>query len=115
MRRFLRNIVLFFLIQAGVWACVLWLHVRLKNHEKDYVAATIDKHDLLDQQPSPRIIFVGGSSAAFGLDSQKIGQSLGYHPVNMGIKVTLGLNFMLEEVETSLRSGRSCLSMVAAT
>jgi hypothetical protein len=105
MKLFLRKLTLFLMLQLGLWDCLLWAHARIKTQEQNYLSATIDKHKLLDERQSPRIVFVGGSNVAFDLDSQEIGKRLGYHAVNMGLKVSLGLDFMLNEVEPALRSG----------
>lgn len=86
---------------------VLLLYIL--NHEEaaeqGYMAATIDKHAMLLHQPKPRVIFVGGSNLAFGINSPYIGKQLNYHPVNMGLHAGLGLEFMLREVENSLQAG----------
>ena len=55
----------------------------------------IDKNKLLKNTPKPRLIFVGGSNLAYGLDSKKIKDSLNINPINTGVHVNLGLKFML--------------------
>jgi hypothetical protein len=70
-----------------------------------FMAATVDKHRLLQEQKTPRLIFVGGSAFAYGNDSGKIGQQLNYHPVNMGLHAGVGAEFMLNEIETGLKPG----------
>ena len=109
MQDFVRNLMYFLIIQGCVWAgvCVLYRQDtgRAAQLVRRYLAATIDKHNLLVQQPSPRIVFVGGSNLAFGLDSAEIQRRLGYHPINMGLDVDLGLDFMLQEVESFLKPG----------
>jgi hypothetical protein len=71
----------------------------------DYLAAIIDKHRLLDTTPSPRIILVGGSNVAYGVDSELIQRQIGLPVVNMGLHASFGLHYMLNEVEPSLRAG----------
>jgi hypothetical protein len=70
-----------------------------------FMAATIDKHHLLAQHKNPRMIFVGGSSAAFGMDSRIIQQQLKVQPINMGINGGIGAEFMLNEVKADLKPG----------
>jgi hypothetical protein len=108
MRAFARHLLWFLIIQGCLWIGVLVLYRQYKvvdftTNETRYFAAKIDKHNLLVQQSSPRIVFVGGSNLAFGLDSSEIERLLGYHPVNMGIHLGLGLDFMLQEVEPFLK------------
>ena len=92
MRVFVRSLSCFLILQSCLCAGVLVLYRRyaaLTLHETGYLAASVDKHHLLVHQPSPRIVFVGGSNLAFGLDSGAIERSLGYHPVNMGLNLGL--------------------------
>ena len=110
MRLFARKMLLFMLVQGVIWTGVVALYVRYETTNpagfgKRYAAATIDKHNRLAQQPSPRIVFVGGSNLAFGLDSAAIERSLGYNTVNMGLDLSLGLDFMLREIEPLLERG----------
>ncbi len=110
MQLFARKMLLFMLVQGVIWTGVVALYVRYETTNpagfgKRYAAATIDKHNRLAQQPSPRIVFVGGSNLAFGLDSAAIERSLGYNTVNMGLDLSLGLDFMLREIEPLLERG----------
>lgn len=84
-----------------VLAFVLWL-----PDGNDFAQVTIDKHTRLSQTTARRkLVFVGGSNLAYGLDSPKLERLLNYDVVNMGISAFLGLRFMLEEVKPDLRSG----------
>src|SRR6266446_5897165 len=106
MQAFVRYLSCFLIIQACVCGGVLVLYKRYAAftlNKTGYLAASVDKHHLLVQQPSPRIVFVGGSNFAFGLDSLAIERSLGYHPINMGLHLALGLDFMLAEIEAFLK------------
>ena len=103
MRRFTKELGVFVAIQLAVGAFIL-SHVR--TDDSHYLASTRDKHALLESAPSPRIIFVGGSSMAMGLNCAVIKQRLpDYNPVNMGLHLTLGLEFMLAEIEDDLKAG----------
>jgi len=74
------------------------------DHE-DYLAVVGRKVDLIESVPAPRIVFVGGSNLAFGLDSAKVEAELGRRVVNMGMGFNMGLRFMLDLVEPRLGSG----------
>jgi len=45
------------------------------------------------------MVFVGGSSVAFGLDSKFIEKKLGFPVVNMGLHANIGLRYMLDEIK----------------
>ncbi len=68
-----------------------------------YSKVSTIKHARLEQLPSPKIVVVGGSNLAFGLDSPLIEKVTGRGVVNMGMDGFLGMRFMLAEVEPFLR------------
>lgn len=73
--------------------------------EADYLSASIDKHTLLANTPSPKIILAGGSGLALGVNSAKIQSDLGRPVVNMGLYAGLGLRLMLDELRPYIREG----------
>lgn len=75
------------------------------RYQDSYYAALVDKIALLENSASPRLIFVGGSNVAFGVDSQTVQEQSGYHVVNMGLNGNLGIRFMLSVVKPTLRTG----------
>jgi len=74
------------------------------NH---YIAAIIDKEADLARAASPRLILVGGSNLAFGVDSAALQAGLGnrFHVVNAGLHAGLGLDFMLNQALAHVRPG----------
>ncbi|KIG12882.1 hypothetical protein DB30_00949 [Enhygromyxa salina] len=101
MRRFVTHALIFALIQALILV-VIWR--TCPDDPNHYMAATIDKHARLRAAATPRVIFVGGSSVGFSVDSRAF-EPLGLEPVNMGLNDGLGLPFMLAEVAGQLRAG----------
>ncbi len=95
------------LIALGlITAVVMTLIVMASPHDTDnYMAAAVDKHYLLDTVKSPRIILAGGSNIAFSVDSQKMAEHFGMPVINMGLNVDLGLRYMLNEIQPTLRDG----------
>ncbi len=85
------------------WAITLWIPPRSDKH--GYFAALIDKHHRLSTIGSPKIIFIGGSNLAFGLDSPLIESKFHIPVVNMGLCAPLGLRYLLEEVKDDIHSG----------
>lgn len=102
MRRFLINVACFGCVQLLILVALLYDISRRSN---EYLAASIDKERSLRTAPGRRIVFVGGSNLAFGIDSLAIGRRLGLSPVNMGLHAGLGLQFMFRETRTGLRPG----------
>jgi hypothetical protein len=74
----------------------------LPENHSHYMASIADKHRALDI-PGRRILIVGGSNAAFGIDSELITKELGINCINLGLHAGLGLDFMLREAEHELR------------
>jgi len=70
-----------------------------------YFGALKDKHSRLQNTRSPKIVFVGGSNLAFGLDSNLIEHKFHTPVVNMGLCASFGLRYLLEEVKDNINSG----------
>ncbi len=73
--------------------------------DNSYLGAILEKDQLLRRTPSPRIILVGGSNLAFGVDSKAIEDSLHVPVANMGLYAKLGLRYMLAQVTPYVRPG----------
>src|SRR6266576_1729813 len=73
--------------------------------DDNYLAAVLEKDRLIRTTPSPKIILVGGSNLAFGIDSRMMKDSLGVNVVNMGLYAKLGLRYMLAQVKPYIRRG----------
>jgi hypothetical protein len=93
------------LIIAGGLPILLYNPPHEPVRDGHYIAAIIDKHRRLESTPPPRLIFVGGSNLAFGIDSQRIEKATGIPTINMGLHAGLSMPFMLKEVEPNLRKG----------
>jgi hypothetical protein len=91
-------------LAAGTVAIVVSALVAIPDGT-DYVQVTLDKHDRLAANVPRKMVFVGGSNLAYGLDSAVVQQDLGYHVVNMGLNAYLGVRFLLEEVRGEVRAG----------
>ncbi len=102
MRRLISN---FFLLGLIVSVILVVIVTASPHDTNNYLAAAMDKHDILYSTESPKIILVGGSNLAFSVDSEKIEERFGMPVVNMGLHGDLGLGFMLNEVESAVGSG----------
>jgi hypothetical protein len=102
MYRFIRQL-LCFILAVMLAQLVLWFLLPMDmNH---YFAAIIDKNRLLDQAVSPKVVLVGGSNLACGVNSERLQIALHKPVVNMGLHADLGLRYMLEEVRDRLHDG----------
>ena len=70
-----------------------------------YLLAWQAKHQRLIGPGSRRLIFVGGSNVAFGIDSATLEAGTGRHTINLGLHGGIGLQFMLNEAARGVRSG----------
>lgn len=99
------------LIRRGIvlvaWVLVLLAlaFVFLPTSPRKYLASLADKDALLRRADAPKLVAVGGSNLAFGLDSSLLEASLDYDVVNMGLHSGLGLRYMLGHVEPHLAPG----------
>lgn len=78
----------------------------LKNENYDtYLLANVDKNERLASIKEPKLVLIGGSNLAFGLNCKVLEDSLFLSPVNMGLHASIGLCYMMREVEPYLTSG----------
>lgn len=70
-----------------------------------YARATIIKHERLASIEGPKVVLVGGSNLAFGIDTLLMQRITQCPVVNMGMNGFFGVRFMLEEVRPTLAAG----------
>jgi hypothetical protein len=102
-RRFILKCSL--LAAAVVISGILVSQYDTRAADNNYLAAVLEKDRLIRTTPSPKIILVGGSNLAFGIDSRTMQDSLGLRVVNMGLYAKLGLRYMLAQVKPYIRRG----------
>lgn len=101
--RFVWSGVAFLVLVLGLLAAVaVWGPPLSRN---DYMGAMRTKHARLAALEGPRTIIVGGSNAAFGIDSERLEEAFGRPVANMALHASLGLGFMVNEVKDELRKG----------
>lgn len=103
-----------FLIKAGAFVCIV-LSVYfsmvmaalfvLPENKASYDYAHRVKMNRLDTLSSPRLVLVGGSNLAFGVNSERISDSLGVNVQNTAVHAGIGLRFMLDEVISRVHEG----------
>jgi len=103
MKFFLKILLLSLLVLASVW--FLMRRGEVVYTDYNYLASLIDKNHLLETVEPPRLIFVGASNVAFGIDSKKIEEELKIPAINMGLHGGLGLDFILNNVKQNIKKG----------
>lgn len=63
------------------------------------------KYERLKETEGPKVIVVGGSSVAFGLDSELLAQHVGMPVVNFGLYATLGTKIMMDLSRANIGEG----------
>lgn len=99
--KFLKNSIL---VATLVALAIGLLLIATPPDKKHLYQASLLKSALLRDIPSPRIIIVGGSNVAFGIDSELMEQELGVNVINDGLHVALGI-VPLNEIKEFLQSG----------
>ena len=74
-------------------------------YEDTFVGELGVKYDLLNSTNRKKIVFVGGSSFAFGLDSNLVKKELSMEPVNLGLYANLGTKIMLDLSLSNINPG----------
>lgn len=88
---------------ATLIALCIGLLLYSHPYQRNYLASGIDKHKLLETTKSPRIILIGGSNLAYGINSEGLSDAFGRPVINMGLHAGLGLKYMINEVQPHLR------------
>ena len=108
MQSFLTNLFAFLTLSALLlyglyrYSTTVVAEEDLSNH---YLAASIDRHARATTLDAPRMLFMGNSNLAFGLDSEYLERELGRPVVNLGLHGALGLNFIVEEALSVIEKG----------
>lgn len=75
------------------------------TYKGSYESTLQAKYDLLRTTESPKIIILGGSSCAYGIDADAIVEATGYHVVNMGLHAGMRYPYLNALAKTFAREG----------
>jgi len=110
MKRFVTRTTIFAGLAFLLLAVALFILPNpVANH--NMLGALLDKHEMLRKTGensgtgSPRIVVIGGSNVAYGLDSKRIQDALHIPVVNAGLHASLGMKFYLTDVKPYIREG----------
>lgn len=105
---FRNRAAIYTLIAMGLaFSTIILLLLIMPQDNNDYGKAFFDKENHLEEYSTKKkMIFIGGSGMAFGLDCSIIQMSFPeFHVINMGLHAAVGLNFMLEQVKPYIGTG----------
>lgn len=102
MKKFVIKFLTFSIIILALFFLLLAL---APINESYYMFALKSKYNRLDTLSNPRIIFIGGSNIAFGIDSKEIEDSLNINIHNTGLHAGIGLRFMLDGFKKKFKEG----------
>lgn len=94
--------VWFLFYSACFMAIISWSG---KGFNKSYNSAIQRKYDNLISTNDPKIIILGGSSAAFGFNVKRLEEASGYKIVNMGLHAGFGGLFNMEIGKQNINKG----------
>jgi hypothetical protein len=93
----LKRILLRLILIAAITAILaVGILVGIGPDPQHYYQGSVHKLDLLEHTPSPRIILVGGSNVAWGIDSEMMQDELKIPIINAGLDAHLGIAPMVE-------------------
>lgn len=96
MKKLIRNLGI--LLCAVSILCIIYLGLFFifvpAQYTDNYNASLVDKVNRLESINEPKIILVGNSNLAFGMDSQLIEEEIGMPVVNLGLHGGLGNKFL---------------------
>ena len=100
MIKLFRNILICVFLMAAA-LLIIWHAPGTIPHD---LAALVNKKEMLISKPSPRMIFIGGSSV-LSLNSPLIERELKYSVINMSLWGGLATSKHIEEIKPFVRSG----------
>lgn len=100
--RFLLIVLLLLLPLVAVLASGFFTPTQF---ERTFLGEFDDKVERLRNTDGAKIIVIGGSSAAFGVDAELLEKTLGMPVVNFGLYATLGTKTMLDYSKSGIGEG----------
>ena len=96
---FILTVILPFIIIGSITFCIP------KQYSNTFLAGLSVKYHRLKSIDQPKIVVIGGSNVAFGLDSLTMEKYTGFSVVNFGLYATLGTKAMLDLSKSSVNKG----------
>lgn len=94
----MRKFILKIFAISGIVVLIFFLMLIYLPMDKDnYIREYNKKIDIIKTTPGPRLILIGASTLAFGVDSKQISDSLGVNVINMGLHAGIGARYYLDD------------------
>ena len=94
------------IIFTGIILSIIYTSFQIyPDYKNEYVAGIIPKIKKLKKVKTKKIVIIGGSNAAFGIDSDLMERHLGIPVVNLALHGGLPLQYLLEQVKPYLNRG----------
>lgn len=74
-------------------------------YHNTFLAALSEKYERLNTMDGEKVVVIGGSSVAFGIDSKQLEKSIGIPAVNFGMYASLGSKVMLDLSRNAINPG----------
>ena len=101
-KKFIFNVIILIIPVILIHAILLFLVPKDNNA---YLCEYNKKVDLIKTTPSSRLIFMGSSTLAFGIDSRQISDSLGLNVINLGLNAGIGARYYLDDYSQYIKKG----------
>ena len=75
------------------------------QYDQTFLGELEEKHKRLTSLKEEKIVLIGGSNLAFGLDSEKLQEYVGMPVVNYGLYATIGTKAMLDMSRSHIKEG----------
>lgn len=102
---FKKNIIFILKLLLALSLVIGYIYHVLPQYEKGYDASLIDKVDRLNSIDEPKIVLIGNSNLAFGINSELIEEEIGMPVVNMGLHGGAGNAFHEEMSKYNVTPG----------
>lgn len=102
MKIFLIRTLLFVLL-LGTFLTVSLFAISDEIIQNSLLAALPFKHKLVENSPSPKIVFVGGSNLSFGLNSKAVSDCCQVPAINTAIHAGIGLEYMINDIKPYIK------------
>ena len=102
MRKFIYGLIVLSVMVTAVFAVLLFAIPADKN---SYLCEYNKKVKIMETTPGPRLILIGTSTLAYGVDSKQVADSLGIRVVNMGLHGGIGMRYCLDDQLKYVRKG----------
>lgn len=104
MKTFLCRLALFLGLNGLLFGAQVLSLLRLPAGN-GFMAALVDKRAAAASAPTPRVLILGGSNAAFGIDSAMVEEQLGRATVNLSLHAGMGLELILASAQDRIVAG----------